>query len=106
MYSKSEDLLSNFDQAALAFVDSTYVEFSFSVKNVDRLKNENTFQLWIQKYVGKLKQRLEGKALEYISASRDLPTIDWFHKRLAYMIKRFIQDFLHRTETIQISSLN
>ncbi|UPK72110.1 hypothetical protein [Chitinophaga filiformis] len=100
MYSQSETLLTDFDETALAFVNSTYVEFSFSVKNVDRRSNENIFQLWIQRYADKLKQRLEGKALEYISMNRDLPTIDWLHKKIVYMIRRFIQDFLQRTETI------
>lgn len=99
MYSQSENLLTNFDKTALAFVNSTYMEFSFSVKNVDRWREEHVFQLWIQKYADKLKQRLEGKALEYISVNRDMPTIDWFHKKLVYMIRSFVQDFLQRTET-------
>lgn len=98
MYSQTENLLTNFDKLALTFVNSTYQEFSFSVQHVDRRRDENVFQLWIQKYADRLRQRLEGKALEYISVNRNLPTIDWLHKKLVYMIGRFVQDFLQRTE--------
>jgi hypothetical protein len=98
MLSHAENLLNNFDETAHLFVNSIYTEFTFSIKEVDRLKNENTFQLWTKKYIDKLKQKLEGKALEYISINRDLPTIDWFHKKLVYMIRLHLQEFSYRAE--------
>jgi hypothetical protein len=100
MYNKHESLIVDFDETALSFLDSIYQEFLFSIENVDRLRNENTFQLWIQKYVDKLKQRLEGKALDYISINRDLPTIGWFHKKVTYIISQCLQEFLQRTKAI------
>jgi len=104
MYNKEENLLNNFDEMALSFVNSIYTEFLFSIKAIDRLKNENTFQLWLQKYMDKLKQRLEGQALEYIWTNRNLPTIDWFHKKLSYMIGQYLQEFLQRTKTFKYHS--
>ncbi|MCF6402931.1 hypothetical protein L3C95_08610 [Chitinophaga filiformis] len=106
MYNNEEKLLTNFDRTALASVNALYVEFLSSSKDVDRLKNEDTFQLWIRKYVEKLKRSLEGKALEYISINRDLPTIDWFHKKLAYMIRLYLQEFLQRTKSFKYRLLN
>ena len=96
MLSHAQNLLNKFDETAHLFVNSIYTEFIFSIKDVDRFKNENTFQLWTRKYTDKLKQALEGKALEYISINRDLPTIDWFHKKLVYMIRIHIQEFSYR----------
>ncbi|PSL30998.1 hypothetical protein [Chitinophaga ginsengisoli] len=106
MYNQEENLLNNFDVTALASVNSIYTEFLFSIKDVDRQKNENTFQLWLQKYVDKLKQSLEGKALEYISINRHLPTLDWFHKKLTYMISQYLQEFLQRTNTFNRHTLH
>ncbi|SFO52511.1 hypothetical protein SAMN05428949_5572 [Chitinophaga sp. YR627] len=98
MLSHAENLLNKFDEAANLFVNSIYTEFIFSIKDVDRRKNENTFQLWTKKYTDKLRQILEGKALEYIAINRNLPTIDWFHKKLVYMIRVHIQEFSYRAE--------
>ena len=97
MLNHTENLLNNFDKTAHVFVNAIYQEFSFSIKEVDRLKNENTFQLRTRTYMDKLKQELERKALEYISTNRHLPTIDWFHKKLTYMIQQHLQEFVYRT---------
>ncbi|ACU63429.1 hypothetical protein [Chitinophaga pinensis] len=100
MLSHTENLLNTFDETAHLFANSIYTEFIFSIKDVDRLKNENTFQLWTRKYTGKLKQLLEGQAMEYISTNRDLATIDWFHKKLVNMIRLHLQEFSYRAQYV------
>lgn len=99
MYCSDDEILFNFDKAALGFVNNIYVEFLFSIKDIDRFKNENTFQLWTQKYMHLLKQRLEGKAREFISRNRNLPTIDWFHKKIVYMISQHLREFSQMIRT-------
>lgn len=93
MYNNAETLLNYFGETAHVCVNVTYSEFLISIKHIDRLKNENSMQLWIGKYMDKLKQRLDGKALEYIATNRDIPTIDWFQKKLMYMINSHLQEF-------------
>ncbi|SFW65126.1 hypothetical protein [Chitinophaga sancti] len=93
MRNNIEILLFNFDETALVAVNSVYNEFLISIKNVDRLKDENTVQLWVRKYMDRLKQRLDSKALEYISNNRNIPTPDWFQKRMLYMIQLHLQEF-------------
>lgn len=100
MHSNTETLLNNFDETAYVFVNLFYTQFCFSIKHVDRLKNENTVQLWVGQYTDSLKQSLESKALEYISRNRDLPTIDWFQKKLMYMIRLHLQEFLQRVRYV------
>lgn len=99
MYCNDDEILFNFDKAALGFVHTIYVEFLFSIKGIDRFRDESTFQLWRQKYMHLLKQRLEGKALEYISRNRSLPTIDWFHKKMVYMISQHLKEFSQMIKT-------
>jgi hypothetical protein len=98
MLNHAENLLNKFDETAHLFSNSIYTEFIFSIKDVDRFKNENTFQLWTKKYTDKLRQILEGKAMEYISINRNLPTLDWFHKKLSYMIRLHLQEFSSRAQ--------
>lgn len=100
MYCKDENLLIDFDETAFAYVNLIYGEFLCSIRHIDRLKNENIFQRCTQKYTDALKQRLEGKALEYISTNKDLPTIDWFHKKLVCIIRQYLQDFSLRAQTV------
>lgn len=100
MYTNDESLLFDFHQHALYYIKSLHVEFSSSIKEVDRHRNENTFQMKIQSSANKLKQNLERQALEYISINRHMPTIDWFHKKLGYMIREYIRDFLRWAETV------
>lgn len=93
MHSNVETLLNNFDEAACVSVNLIYTEFLISIKHVDRMKHENTVHLWSGKYMDRLKQRLEGKAHEFISTNRNLPTIDWFQKKMMYMIRLHLQEF-------------
>lgn len=98
MYNRDENLLAIFGNTAHTFVNSIYAEFLFSSRNIDRLKNEHVFQSCTLKYMGQLRLKLEEEARAYISTHRDLPTIDWFHKKLVYLIKQCLQDFLQRTK--------
>lgn len=93
MNNNADTLLNNFDEAACDSVNLMYTEFLISIQHVDRMKHENTVQLWSNKYMDRLKQRLEGTALEYISGNRDIRTIDWFQKKLMYMIRLHLQEF-------------
>ncbi|WPQ61287.1 hypothetical protein SIO70_23295 [Chitinophaga sancti] len=93
MQNKAENLLHTFDETAYVSVNLIYTEFLNSIKHVDRMKNEHTVQLWIGQYMGRLKQGLEGKAKEYISRNRDIPTIDWFQKKIIYLISVHLQEF-------------
>jgi len=106
MYNKDEKLLINFDEMALAFANSIYADFLFSAKTARSMTNGRAFQLKIGQYVDQLRQRLETKAMEYLSVNRDLQKIDWFNKKLVYMIRQHIQDFQQRTETFRYHSLN
>lgn len=93
MRNNIEILLFNFDETADVAVNLMYAEFLISIRNVDRLKDENTVQVWVGRYMDRLKQRLDSKALEYISNNRNIPTLDWFQKRLLYVIQRHLQEF-------------
>ena len=93
MHNTAESLLNNFEETANISVNQVYAEFLISIKHIDRLKNENTVQLWIRRHMDRLKQKLDGKALEYISGNRDIPTIDWFQKKLMYIIRFHLQEF-------------
>ncbi|WP_343672393.1 hypothetical protein [Chitinophaga sp.] len=100
MHNNTETLLSNFDETAYVSVNSFYTQFCSSIKHIDRRKNENTVQLWVGQYTDSLKQSLESKAFEYLSRNRDLPTIDWFQKKLMYMIRLHLQEFLQRVRYV------
>jgi hypothetical protein len=93
MNNNADALLNNFDEAACVSVNLMYTEFLISIQHVDRMKHENAVHLWSSKYIDRLKQRLEGTAQEYISGNRDILTIDWFQKKLMYMIRLHLQEF-------------
>lgn len=93
MQNKAENLLHTFDETAYVSVNLIYTEFLNSIKHVDRMKNEHMVELSIGQYMGRLKLGLEGKAMEYISRNRDIPTIDWFQKKIIYLIRVHLQEF-------------
>jgi len=93
MHTNTEILLNDFDETAYVSVNLIYSEFLSSIRNVDRHKDENTVQLWIERHMNRLKQRLDAKALEFISSNRDIPTLDWFRKKLMYIIQLHLQEF-------------
>lgn len=97
MHNNAEQLLYNFDEKATDSVSLIYTEFKVSIQHVDRMKYENTVHLLIAKYMVRLKQRLENSALEFISGNRDIPTIDWFQKKIMFIIKHHLQEFSQMT---------
>ena len=97
MYHKAEKLLYNFDEEATDSVSLVYTEFKVSIQYVDRMKYENTVQSLVDKYMFQLKHRLESSALEFISRNRDIPTIDWFQKKIMYIIRHHLQEFSQMT---------
>ncbi|QHS59400.1 hypothetical protein [Chitinophaga agri] len=103
MYNRDENLLNVFGNTALSFLNAVYAEFLFSIKYVDRRKNEHLVQSSTMKYMDKLRMKLEEKAREYIATNRDLLTIDWFHKKLVYLIKQYLQEFLQRTQYLAVA---
>lgn len=93
MYNNIDSLLNNFDLTANASVKLIYNDFLNSIQNIDRLNDEHTIYLRFQHCLDKLKQRLEGKAREYISENQNILTIDWFQKKIIYIIKCHMQEF-------------
>jgi hypothetical protein len=93
MQNSTENILNNFDNTAYISVKLIYSEFLNSIKHVDRLTNEYVVEMSISKYMERLKQKLEGNALEYIAKNRNIPTIDWFQKKLIYMIRLHLLEF-------------
>lgn len=93
MHNNPESILSNFDETAYVYVNLVYSEFLNSIKYVDRMTNEYAVEMSISQYMDRLKQTLEGNALECIARNRNIPTIDWFQKKLIYMIKQHLQEF-------------
>lgn len=57
------------------------------------MTDEYAVEITISQYMERLKQRLNGSALEYISRNRNIPTIDWFQKKLIYMIRLHLMEF-------------
>jgi hypothetical protein len=100
MHNKIENLVTDFDYIAQVSMNTAYAAFVFSVKNIDRQENENLFQSIIQQYAEKLKQTLEQTALEFIFNNRYLPTIDWLHKRVFFMIGQYRQEFLQQAKVM------
>lgn len=97
MYYNSEQLLYHFDEKATNAVSLIYTEFRESIQHVDRMKSENTVHLLVDRYMVRLKHRLETNALEFIYGNRDIPTIDWFQKKIMYIIKNHLQEFSQMT---------
>lgn len=93
MHDNTDSILDNFDKAAFIAVNLIYSEFLNAIKHIDRMTNEYAIEMSISQYMDRLKQRLEGNAIEYISRNRNIPTIDWFQKKLIYMIKLHLQEF-------------
>lgn len=93
MYNNTESILNNFDKTAYISVNLIYSEFLNSIKYVDRMTNEHEVEKAIGRYMDRLKQNLEGNALEYIARNRNIPTIDWFQKKLIYMIRLHLLEF-------------
>lgn len=93
MNNNIDTLLHNFDENGHVSVILIYTEFLTSIQNVDRMKDEYAVQVWIGKYMDRLKQKLEGNAREYLSNNSHIPTIDWFQKKLVHIIRQHLQEF-------------
>jgi hypothetical protein len=93
MHNNTENILINFDETAYVSVNLIYSEFLNSIKYVDRMRNEHAVEMSISQYSDRLKQRLEGNALDYIAKNRNILTIDWFQKKLIYLIRQHLMEF-------------
>jgi len=95
-----EQLSVDFTVQAQKLFMSTYEKFRQSTKNLDRQRDENVFQLQVEKFMATLKLQLEGIAHDLLMKSKTLKNIDHCNSLLRDMIMIYLKEFIQKTRSL------
>lgn len=96
----SEQLSVDFTAKAQKLFTYTYQKFSFSIKNLDRQKDENVFQLQLGKYLNTLRSQLESIAKESVMKNKNLKNQANWSNLLGDKIDIYLKEFRQKARLL------
>lgn len=100
MDSGFEQLSVDFTAKAQKLFISTYEQFRLSTKKLDRQRDENVFQLQVEKYLTTLRLQLEGIAHELLTRNEVIKNIDHCNKTLRDKINIYLREFRQKAKLL------
>ena len=100
MDSRLEQISVDFTARAQRLFISTYEKFRLSVKRLDRLKDENVFQLQLGKYLNTFRSQLESIADELIIKNKTIKNTGHFNKFLSNKITIYLGEFRQKARSL------
>ena len=100
MDSGFEQLSVDFSLHAQKLFISYYEKFRLSTKKLDRQRDENVFQLQVEKYMMTLKLQLENIAQELLKKSERIKNIDNCNNLLRSKINIYLKEFRQKTQLL------
>ena len=94
-----EQLSVDFTVQAQKLFMSTYENFRQSIKKLDRQRNENVFQLQVEKFTVTLKLQLESIAHEMLMKNKTISNIDHCNKLMRDKITMYLNEFIQKTRS-------
>ena len=88
-----EQISVDFTTTAQKLFISSYEKFRLAVKDLDRQKDENVFQLQLGKYLNSLKSELGSLANELLTRNESIKNIGHCNKVLKDEINIYLQEF-------------
>lgn len=95
-----EQLSVDFTTKAQKIFISTYEKFRLSTRSLDRLKDENVFQLQLGKYLNTLRYELENTAHELLTRNKAVIDIDNCNKILRDTIAIYLREFRQKAKLL------
>ena len=100
MESGFEQLSVDFTAKAQMLFISTYEKFRLSTKKLDRLNDENVFQLQLGKYLNTLRSELESIAHELLMRNKGIKDISHCNKFLRDKIAVYLIEFRQKARSL------
>jgi hypothetical protein len=79
---------------------STYEKFRMCTKKLDRQRDENVFQLQVEKFMVTLKIQLESIAHDLLMKNKGVRNIDNCNKFLRDRIMIYLKEFVQKTRSL------
>ena len=100
MDSGFEQLSVDFTIQAQKLFISYYEKFRLSTKKLDRQRDENVFQLQVEKFMMTLKLQLENIAQELLKKGKGIKNIDSCNNLLRSKINIYLKEFRQKTQLL------
>ena len=100
MDSGLEQLSVFFSTIAQKLFISTYEKFRLSTKKLDRLKDENVFQLQLAKYLNSLKWQLDSIAYEIVTGNKTIKNMGHCKKIFGDTITIYLREFQQKARLL------
>ena len=95
-----EQISVDFTTTAQKLFISSYEKFRLAVKDLDRQKDENVFQLQLGKYLNTLRTQLESVADELLARNKTIKDISHFNKFLRDKIAIYLNEFQQKARSL------
>lgn len=95
-----EQLSVDFSTKAQKLFMSTYDKFRMSAKKLDRLRDENVFQMQLGKYLFTLRSELENVAHDLLMKNKTMKDIDHCNQFLANKISIYLREFRQKARSL------
>lgn len=100
MDSGFEKLSVNFSIKAQQLFISTYEKFRLSTKNLDRQRDENVFQMQVEKFMATFKEQLERMAHELLTTDPAIKKNEHCNRLLRDRIIIYLNEFRQKTRSL------
>jgi hypothetical protein len=95
-----EQLSVDFTTHAQQLFMSTYEMFRMTTKRLDRQRDENVFQMQVEKFMATLKQQLENIANDLLKKNKAIKDIDHCNKLLRDQITVYLKEFRQKARLL------
>lgn len=95
-----EQISVDFTVQAQKLFMSTYEKFRICTKQLDRQRDENVFQLQLEKYMTTLKVQLESIAHELLTRNKTIRNIDHYNNLLKEKIAIYLREFRQKARLL------
>ena len=95
-----EQLSVDFSTKAQKLFISNYDQFRLSAKGLDRLTDENVFQMQLGKYLFTLKSELENAAHDLLMKNKTIKNIDHCNQFLTNKISIYLREFQQKARSL------
>lgn len=95
-----DQLSVDFTVQAQKLFTTAYERFRLTTKRLDRQRDENVFQLQVEKFLATLKFQLENTAHELLMKNKALINTNHCNKLLRDMITIYLKEFIQKTRSL------
>jgi hypothetical protein len=95
-----EMIILEFNNVAARIYSGTLSQFSDSIRNINRNRDENVFKLQLGKYMYMLKNHLEEKVKKTLEANRSFKDSERLKLSLSSQVNYYLEEFRKRSNTL------